>query len=190
MAVVRRTRNDRDTPREFLELVHTDLAAYGDHLIAVDQRMLHHVPPELARGTDDADPRPGRAIRFAAVLRCFRGLSANWNRCTPECLLCLHASTFPRKPSRYKQAIPANPPGANPVPTQRMLHWTRADTVARVRVRARRVGGQLSPNFNTVYWDIPTHRRLQLGRAAFRVGCVRGSARLAQAGGRRSSESD
>ena len=120
MAVVRRTRNDRDTPREFLELVHTDLAAYGDHPIAAVQRMLHHVPPELARGTDDADPRPGRAIRFAAVLRCFRGLSANWNRCTPECLLCLHASTFPRKPSRYKQAIPANPPGANPVPTQPM----------------------------------------------------------------------
>src|SRR5688572_30141924 len=111
MAVVRRTRNDRDTPREFLELVHTDLAAYGDHLMAAVQRMLHHVPPELARGTDDADPRPGRTIRFAAVLRCFRGLSTNWNRCTPECLLCLHASTFPRKPSRYKQAIPANPPG-------------------------------------------------------------------------------
>ena len=55
LAVVRRSRNDRDTPRELLELVHADLAAHGDYLVAAVQRVLDHVPPELARGPDDAD---------------------------------------------------------------------------------------------------------------------------------------
>jgi hypothetical protein len=55
LAVVRRPRDDRDTSRELLELVHADLTADGDYLRAAVQRVLHHVPPEFARGPDDAD---------------------------------------------------------------------------------------------------------------------------------------
>jgi hypothetical protein len=48
LAVVRRSRNDRDTPCELLELVHTDLTAYSDYPVATVQRVLHHVSSELA----------------------------------------------------------------------------------------------------------------------------------------------
>ncbi len=65
LAVVRSSRDDRDTPREALELIHTYRAAYGDNLIASVQRVLHHVPPELPGRPDDAHPhrawRPRRS---------------------------------------------------------------------------------------------------------------------------------
>jgi len=87
LAIIRRSRNDRDTPRELLELVHTDLAAYGDDLVVPVQRELHHVTPELARGPDDADLSRGRPGGFAPILRCFQGLSWDGNWCTHDRLL-------------------------------------------------------------------------------------------------------
>ena len=48
LSVVRRSRNSRDAPRELLELLHTDLAAHRDYLIASVQRVLDQVPAELA----------------------------------------------------------------------------------------------------------------------------------------------
>jgi hypothetical protein len=55
LAVVRRSRNDGDAPPERVELLHALLAAHADHLVATIKRVLHHVPPELPRGSDDAD---------------------------------------------------------------------------------------------------------------------------------------
>ena len=81
LPVIRRSRNDRDTPRELLELVHTDLPAYGDHLVAPVQRELHHVPPQLAGGSDDADRQRGGRTGFAPILRRFHGFSPDGNLC-------------------------------------------------------------------------------------------------------------
>ena len=55
-------------PRELRELAHADLAAHGDYLVAAVERVLDHVPPELARRTNDADSRTGRATGLVVVL--------------------------------------------------------------------------------------------------------------------------
>src|SRR5215218_10489774 len=62
LAVVRRSRNDSDSSLELVELLHTALAAHANHLVDPIQRVLHHVPPELPRGTDDADPHWVRVV--------------------------------------------------------------------------------------------------------------------------------
>jgi CubicO group peptidase (beta-lactamase class C family) len=54
-AVVRRSRDDGDAPRERVELADALLAAHADDLVATIQRMLHHLLPEVPRGPDDAD---------------------------------------------------------------------------------------------------------------------------------------
>ena len=55
LGVVRRSRNDSDAPLELVELPHALLPAHADHLVAAIKRVLHHVLPELPRGSDDAD---------------------------------------------------------------------------------------------------------------------------------------
>jgi hypothetical protein len=86
-AIIRRSRNDRDTPRELLELVHTDLAAHRDDLVTPVQREPHHVAPELARGPDDTDLSRGRPGGFAPILRCFQGFSLDGSWCIHDRLL-------------------------------------------------------------------------------------------------------
>src|SRR5512143_4121111 len=56
LAVVRRSRNDRDASLERVELPHAALPADADHLVAPTERVLHHVLPELSGGPDDTDP--------------------------------------------------------------------------------------------------------------------------------------
>jgi hypothetical protein len=62
LTVVCRSRNDGDAPLERIELSHAFLPAHADHLVATIQRVLHHVPPELPGGPDDADPHRLRSV--------------------------------------------------------------------------------------------------------------------------------
>ena len=55
VAVVGRAGHDVDPSLELRELADALLAAYGDHLVAMVQRMLDHVLAELAGAADDAD---------------------------------------------------------------------------------------------------------------------------------------
>ena len=62
LAVVRRSRNDRDAILEPIELLHALLAAHAHHLVAAIERVLNHVLPELPRGSDDADLAGGHDV--------------------------------------------------------------------------------------------------------------------------------
>src|SRR6185295_16907510 len=55
LAVVGRSRYDRDALLEGIELLHAGLAAHADYLVAAIQGVLHHVLPELSGSPDDAD---------------------------------------------------------------------------------------------------------------------------------------
>jgi hypothetical protein len=69
LSVVRRSRNDGDAALEPVELPHALLSADAYHLVAPIERVLHHVPPELPRGSDGADlqrARPGSRRRHEA----------------------------------------------------------------------------------------------------------------------------
>ena len=52
-----------------VELAHALLTADTDHLVAPVQRMLHHVPPELPGGADDADLHECRLSNTQAASR-------------------------------------------------------------------------------------------------------------------------
>ena len=65
LAVVRRSRNDGDASLERVELPDPCLPAHADHVVAPVQRVLHHVPPELPGGPDDADLPRSRRPRHA-----------------------------------------------------------------------------------------------------------------------------
>src|ERR1043166_5909289 len=56
LAVVGRSRDDTDAPRERVELPHALLAAHADHLVTAIQRLLDHVLPKLPRSPNDAHP--------------------------------------------------------------------------------------------------------------------------------------
>src|SRR5919206_1180269 len=77
LAVIRRSRNDGDPPRELGQLVHADLAAHGDDLVTPVQRVPHHISPQLARGPDYADPQFATATCSAMLLRFVCGFSAS-----------------------------------------------------------------------------------------------------------------
>src|SRR5204862_5440489 len=60
--VVRGSRNDSDALLECIELLHALLSAHADHVVVPIKRVLHHVPPELPRGPDDANPHRARLV--------------------------------------------------------------------------------------------------------------------------------
>src|SRR2546423_15292783 len=60
--VVRGSRNDSDALLECVELLHALLSAHADHVVLPVKRVLHHVPPELPRGPDDANPHRARLV--------------------------------------------------------------------------------------------------------------------------------
>src|SRR3954454_16495389 len=63
------SRNHGDPSLKSVELAHALLTADTDHLVAPVQRMLHHVPPELPGGADDADLHERRLSNTQAASR-------------------------------------------------------------------------------------------------------------------------
>ena len=55
LTVVRCTGNDGDTPFEPVKFAHAAFPTNANHLVASIQRMLHHIPPELPRCTNNAN---------------------------------------------------------------------------------------------------------------------------------------
>ena len=62
LAVVGRSRYDRDALLEDIELLHAAVAAHADDLVAAIQGVLHHVLPELSGSPDDADLLHARSL--------------------------------------------------------------------------------------------------------------------------------
>ena len=73
LAVVGRSRYDRDASFEGIELFHAGATAHADYLVAALEGVLHHVPPELSGSPNDADLPHVRKLtlgrRAAAPLR-------------------------------------------------------------------------------------------------------------------------